>query len=101
MIEKNFQKKIISYLDGSLSKDDVSEFEAYVATHPEFEKQIKTKQEEIEILKSRIPAAQLSQESYETLGREMKASIYNLLKEEPKSFFDGLRIKLEEWRINR
>lgn len=97
MVEKNFQKKIISYLDGSLSKDDAAEFEAYVATHPSFKKQIQEKQEEIETLKSRIPAAQLSQESSESLNREMKASVYNLLKEEPKSFFDSLRMKWEEW----
>lgn len=100
MIEKNYQKKIVPYLDGSLSKDETAEFEAFVRTHPEFQEQIRSKQEEIEILKSKIPAAALTQESHDSLAREMKSSIFNLLKEEPKSLFDNVRIKWEEW-INR
>lgn len=98
MMEYNsYQKKIVPYLDGSLSKDEASEFEAFVLTHPEFETQIKNKQQEIQLLKNLIPAVQLSRESSETLENEMRASIFNLLKEEPKSFLDGLRIKWEEW----
>ncbi len=33
----NYQKKIVSYIDGSLSPDERSEFEAFVRTNPEFE----------------------------------------------------------------
>lgn len=100
MMEKNFQRKIVSYIDGTLSKEDMAEFEAYVATHPEFEKEIVSKQEEIDFIKSKIPAAQLSREGHDAIAREMKSSIFNLLKEEPKSLFDSVRIRWEEW-INR
>jgi anti-sigma factor RsiW len=97
---QGFQKKIVPYLDGSLSKDEKSEFEAFVLTHPEFEEQINFKKNEISLLQSMIPHAILSKESAETLENEMRASVFNLLKEEPKSFFDSLRIKWEEF-VNR
>jgi hypothetical protein len=105
MIEKNtgyqsYQKKIAPYLDGSLSKDEASEFEAFVLTHPEFETQIKFKQEEIQLLRSMIPTAELTAESHDSISNEMRASIFNLLKEEPRGIMDSLRIKWEEW-INR
>ncbi len=101
MMEYNsYQKKIVPYLDGSLSKDEASEFEAFILTHPEFETQVQNKQQEIQLLKNLIPAVQLSKESAETLENEMRASIFNLLKEEPKGLWDSLRIKWEEW-INR
>ena len=102
-MEKNyqsFQKKIVPYLDGSLSKDDRSEFEAFVLTHPEFEEQINSKKQEIELLRNMIPVAILTRESAESLENEMRASIFNLLKEEPRGMFDSLRIKWEEF-INR
>lgn len=94
---QGFQKKIVPYLDGSLSKDEKAEFEAFVLTHPEFEEQINFKKNEIELLRNMIPAVQLSKESAETLENEMRASVFNLLKEEPKGFFDSLRIKWEEF----
>ena len=98
MMEYNsYQKKIVPYLDGSLSKNESSEFEAFVLTHPEFETQIKNKQQEIQLLKNLIPVAQLSKQSAETLENEMRASIYNLLKEEPKGLWDSIRIKWEDW----
>jgi anti-sigma factor RsiW len=102
MIEKNlsysaYQKKIVPYLDGSLSKEETAEFEAFVMTHPEIEVQIKTKQEEIQILKEKIPAASLTASAHESIAREIRASVFNLLKEEPKSFIDSLKIKWEEW----
>lgn len=96
----NYQKKIVPYLDGSLPKDEASEFEAFVLTHPEFETQIKNKQEEIQLLKNLIPVAELSKQSAESLENEMRLSIFNLLKEEPKGLWDNLRIKWEDW-INR
>lgn len=97
---QSYQKKIVPYLDGSLSKDEKSEFEAFVLTHPEFEEQINTKKNEIELLRNMIPQVQLSRESAESLENELRASVYNLLKEEPKSIFDSLRIKWEEF-VNR
>ena len=98
MMEYNsYQKKIVPYLDGSLSKDEASEFEAFVLTHPEFESQIKNKQQEIQLLKNLIPVAQLSKQTVETLESEMRASIFNLLKEEPKGLWDSIRIKWEDW----
>lgn len=97
---QSYQKKIVPYLDGSLSKDEKAEFEAFVLTHPEFEEQINFKKNEIELLRNMIPNAQLSRESAETLEHEMKASVFNLLKEEPKGFFDSMRIKWEDF-VNR
>lgn len=96
----SYQKKIVPYLDGSLSKDEASEFEAFILTHPEFETQVQNKQQEIQLLRNLIPVAMLSKESAETLENEMRASIFNLLKEEPKGLWDSFRIKWEEW-INR
>lgn len=103
MMEKSYQsyqKKIVPYLDGSLSKDEKAEFEAFVLTHPEFEEQINSKKNEIELLRNMIPMASLSPEGQESLENEMRASIFNLLKEEPKGLFDSLRIKWEEF-LNR
>lgn len=107
MIEKSqsrsdskYQKKILGYLDGSLSADDKAEFEAYVATHPEFEIQIKKKEEELSLLKNLIPAIEMSQQTAESLDSEMKQSIFNLLKEEPKNLLERVKISWEEW-INR
>jgi anti-sigma factor RsiW len=105
MMEKNtgyqsFQKKIVPYIDGSLAPEETAEFEAFVLTHPEFEAQIKNKQEEIELIRNMIPNAMITAEASESLENEIRSSIFNLLKEEPKSFLDSLRIKWEEW-INR
>lgn len=99
---KNFpyQKKIISYLDGSLSPDDRSEFEAYIRTNPEFESQIKMKEKELLLLKSYIPSIEMSSQALESLEGEMKLSIFNLLKEEPKGLLDRVKISWEDW-INR
>ncbi len=103
MLEKNFddktfEKKIIPYLDGSLSIEETSEFQAFISTHPEFEKKIKAKELEIENFKKMIPAAVISKETLESIQTEMRVSIFNLLSEEPKSFFDHWRIKWEDWR---
>lgn len=107
MIEKNqetqypqYQKKIISYLDGSLSAEEKSEFEAFVRTHPDFEAQIKVKENELSLLKTMIPGATLSSEALESIESEMKMSIFNLLKEEPKNLMERMRNSWEEW-INR
>ena len=105
MIEKDtgyssYQKKITPYLDGSLSKDETSEFEAFVMTHPEFEIEIKQRQAEIQLLKNLIPATRLTKSSNDTLKSEMRSSIFHLLKEEPSGIFDSVRIKWEEW-VNR
>lgn len=94
---KAFEKKIVPYLDGSLSKDESSEFEAFVLTHPEFETEIKNKKNEIQKLRSMIPVAQLSTDAHEALDNEMRASIFNLLKEEPKTFMESFKMKWEEW----
>lgn len=98
--ENVYKKKIISYLDGSLSSEDKSEFEAYVRTHPEFEAEINKKTEELSVLQSKIPAATMSAQNLESLESEMKQSIFNLLKEEPKNLMDRVKNSWEEW-INR
>ena len=94
---KSFEKKIVPYLDGSLTKEELSEFEAFVLTHPDFENQIKIKQDEIQLLKQMIPVAVLSASTQDSIQSEMRASIFNLLKEEPRGPIDVLRIKWEEW----
>ena len=98
--ENVYKKKIISYLDGSLSSEDKSEFEAYVRTHPEFEAEINKKNEELAALQAMMPAATLSRQDLESLEGEMKQSIFNLLKEEPKNVMDRVKNSWEEW-INR
>lgn len=96
-VYKSFERKIVPYLDGSLSREESTEFEAFVLTHPEFEEEIRHKKVEIERLKSMIPSALLATEAQESLENEMRASIFNLLKEEPKSFMDSIKMKWEEW----
>lgn len=96
-IDLAYKRKIISYLDGSLSHDDLLEFEAYARTHPNFETEIKRKQEELSVIKELIPAARISKKNYEGLLSEMKTSIFTLLKEEPKSLKDRIKISLEDW----
>lgn len=93
----NYQKKITSYIDGSLSADEKAEFEAFVRTHPEMEGQIKVKEDEQMLLRSLIPATLMSKETAESLDNEMKLSVFNLLKEEPKNFLDKMKNSWEEW----
>jgi hypothetical protein len=94
---KSFEKKIIPYLDGSLSKDELQEFEAFVMTHPEFETVINNKKAEVDLIKKLIPAAVLSSDAKASLESEFKTSIMNLLKEEPKGFVDRIKLRWEEW----
>ena len=96
--KQNYAKKIVPYLDGSLSQDEVSEFEAYVMTHPELESQIKTKEEEMNLLKSLIPSQQISYEAHSSLQNEMKQSVFNLLKKvEQRTFMNRLQDKWEDF----
>ena len=90
---KNFEKKIIPYLDGSLAAEELAEFEAFILTHPEFELKVQKKREEIDLLKTLIPMAVLSPESREALESEMKSSIQNLLIERHQTFFEKLKSK--------
>jgi hypothetical protein len=99
-LDSKYQKKILGFLDGSLSTDDKAEFEAYVRTHPEFESQIKKKEDEILFLKSLIPAGLMSKETAESLNNEMKLSIFNLLRQEPKNFMERVKNTWEDW-LNR
>jgi len=94
---KLFDKKIVPYLDGTLSSEERSEFEAFVLTNPEFEEKVKKKKVEVELIKQMIPSPEMPQDSLETVDREFRISIFNLLKEEPKTWTDHLKIKLEDW----
>lgn len=93
---KLFEKKIVPYIDGSLSPEEVSEFEAFVSTNSDFQKLVSQKMEEVQLLKDMIPKANPDRSSIESLQTEMKSSVYNLLKEEPVDFWDSLRLKFEE-----
>ncbi len=104
MIEKtpvnefiSYQKKITAYLDGTMAEDDVADFEAFVKKNPEFEKQIRSKLDEYQLLANLIPSVVPSKESLDSLQSEMKASIYNLLKEENHSVWDDVKHKWDEW----
>lgn len=97
---KIYKRKMTSYIDGSLTPAETSEFEAFVMTHPEFESELKKKKQEIDLLKNMIPVAELSLEAQEAIEEEMKASIFNLLQEKPEGLFDSIRIKWEN-RFNR
>jgi hypothetical protein len=92
-----YQKKVMSYLDGSLSLEEQAEFEAQVRTNPELEALVKNKEAEIMLLKSLIPAGNISAESLNSLEAEMKLSIFNLLKKEPKTLTDKVKNIWEDW----
>jgi hypothetical protein len=47
-----------------------------------------------------MPATLMTKETTESLDTEMKLSIFNLLKEEPRNFMDRVRNSWEDW-INR
>ena len=93
----NFHKKIIPYLDGSLSQEELSEFEAFVRTHPEFELEIKKKEDQLAVLKNLIPEATATSDTMRSLHSEVKASVFNLLKQERQTFFGAIRDRIEEW----
>lgn len=92
-----YQKKIMSYLDGTLTPDEHSEFEAFVMTHPDFEAHIRTIEDEIELLKSLIPTTIMTKSMVTGLELEMKESVFNLLKDEPKTFMDRVKTSFEDW----
>lgn len=105
MIEKSrdyqvYKRKMTSYIDGSLSPEESSEFEAFVSLHPEFQTEVEKKKQEIELLKQMMPQAELGPEELEALEEEMKTSIFNLVQEKPEGLFDSIRIKWEN-RFNR
>lgn len=85
------------YLDGSLSAEETSEFEAFVVTHPEFESQIKFKQDEIALIRSLIPTMLMSREAEISLEKEVKTSVYNLLKVEPRTLMEKIKRSCEDW----
>jgi anti-sigma factor RsiW len=99
-VQSNYQKKITAYIDGALSPTERTEFEAYLAVHPEFKDQIKSKEDEVQLLKSLIPTVSLSHRTLESLDSEIKQSIFNLLKSEPKNFWENLKNRIEDW-LNR
>jgi anti-sigma-K factor RskA len=93
----NFHKKIVPYLDGSLSQEELSEFEAFVRTHPDFELEIKEKEEQLAVLRKLIPEAAISKDSTLSLEAEVKASVFNLLKQERQTFWGAMKDRFEEW----
>lgn len=92
-----YKRKISPYLDGSLSDSERNEFEAYVATHPEFQSAILAKKEEIDALMSLIPTVNLSYELKHSLSREIEESAYNLLRGEPKNLWESVKQGVQDW----
>ena len=98
MMEQNiYSKKIIPYLDGSLSAPERAEFEAFVHTHPEFESQIRIKQDELAVVRSLIPAPIMARDSLDSLETEIRESVLNLLREEPRNLRGRIQDAWEEW----
>jgi hypothetical protein len=98
MMEQNiYSKKIIPYLDGSLSASERAEFEAFVHTHPEFESQIRVKQDELAVVRSLIPAPIMARDSLDSLETEIRESVLNLLREEPRNLRGRILDAWEEW----
>jgi anti-sigma factor RsiW len=97
MNEQHFQRKITSYLDGSLSVSEKNEFQAFVGAHPEFEKLVKQKEEELDLIRSLIPVVKLNEQSQESLEAEIKLSIQNLLKPEKTNLIEDLKNRFEDW----
>lgn len=98
MMEKTvYQKKIIPYLDGSLSSSEKAEFEAYVHTHPEFESQIRSKEEELTLVRSMIPAPMIAKDALDSLENEIRESVLNLLRDEPRNVWGRIKDTWEEW----
>ncbi|MGE3611370.1 MAG: zf-HC2 domain-containing protein [Bacteriovoracaceae bacterium] len=93
---KKYQNKIAAYLDGTLSQEEKAEFEAFVRTHPEFENEIKNKENEISLIKSLIPHGEVFARSYQDLEKEMRSSVFNLLKEPQRSPWQKVNDWLEE-----
>ena len=58
---------------------------------------INKKQEEMNLLKELMPAPELSPASLEALSSELRQSIFNLLKEEPKNLVDKMKLSWEDW----
>ena len=98
MMEKTvYQNKIIPYLDGSLSSSEKAEFEAYVHTHPEFESQIRSKEEELTLVRSMIPAPMIAKDALDSLENEIRESVLNLLRDEPRNVWGRIKDTWEEW----
>lgn len=90
------KKQIIAYLDGSLSAEERSEFEAFIATHPEIEADIRAKEDEVNLVKSLIPTAHMGRETETSLENEVRTSIFNLLRRERSGIFDRIADTWEE-----
>jgi anti-sigma factor RsiW len=103
MIEKtsasyrNYEKKITAYIDGSMEPAERTEFQAFIAIHPDFQIKIKAKEEEIEHLRSLIPVVEFTPRAQESIDYEIKQSVFNLLKRRPKNFWESLKDRYEEW----
>lgn len=107
MMEKNlnfqypeFQKKITSYLDGSLNPEERNEFEAFVATHPDFEQHVKKKESELAVIKGLVPSVKPTEDQLLALESEMKESIHHLLGEKPEGLFQKVKLSLVDF-LNR
>jgi len=102
MMQKNsedqrlYENKIGLYLDGVLSSQERSEFEAFVSVNPEFKKKIDVKQTELEQIRNKIPTIVLSARSRETLETELKQSVFNLLQRERRSMWQKVQDFFEE-----
>jgi anti-sigma-K factor RskA len=95
--ESYYSKKIISYIDGALTAEEKSEFEAFVQTHPEFEQKLSSKQSEFALIQSLIPKHEMNPELLESLENEMKQSAFDLLKSTSPNWSQRMKNFWEEW----
>lgn len=95
-----YQKKITPYLDGTLNPHDRNEFEAFVATHPEFQVLVQKRREEINLILEMIPSAKMTKTAAASLNEEIRESVFNLLRPEKRTLWQSVELKIEDW-LNR
>jgi|GEM_PF-6032920 len=93
-------QRINSYLDGTLSSDERSKFEAMMRLDKTLSLKVREKKEEYDLFCRLIPNQRPTPESFEMMQTEMRNSVFDLVEEKPDSFSDLVRIKWENL-INR
>jgi len=92
-----FNRNVTAFIDGSLAPQSQAEFEAFLRTHPEFINELETKQAELDYIKSFIPKVELSRDVKEALTSELKQSVFLLVRPKNATFFQKLKMSVEEW----
>jgi hypothetical protein len=68
--------------------------------NPNLKEELRHKEKEVETILSFIPQVDLHKETLRTLERELKQSVFSLLRKKPKNLWENFKNRYEEW-INR